>query len=113
MTLAASKGVAASSLSLATTGTGAAVAIPSTFDNSFFVITGAGTISGGTVILEEADSDTYAGTWSQLTSITASTLTGGAQQVFHVFGNMRVVRARISSNIIGGGTISVDVYGAQ
>lgn len=72
-----------------------------------------GTTSGGTILIEEADwSDLempYSGTWSLISSITASSFTAGAQLAYHTtapaaFGFTRV---RISSAITGGGTITV------
>ncbi len=75
-----------------------------------FYFTSIGTTSGGTILIEEADytdsTQPYSGTWSQVTSISASTFTGGAQIAYHVtdcaYGFLRV---RISSTITGGGTI--------
>lgn len=78
-----------------------------------FYLTSIGTTSGGTVLLEEADWDEgqekpYAGTWSQITSIAASTFTGTVTLAYHVGPNCYgAVRARISSAITGGGTITV------
>lgn len=70
-----------------------------------------GTTSGGTILIEEADytpgTQVYAGTWSQIASILASSFTGGAQIAYHItdcaYG---FVRVRISSAITGGGTIT-------
>jgi hypothetical protein len=95
------------SLAAATTGTGASVDVGNGNYVTFYV-TGTGTITGGTIILEESDLKSYAGTWSQLQSVTASSLSGGVVQAFHFAGAIAWVRARISSNITGGGT--VDVY---
>ena len=72
----------------------------------------AGTTSGGTVLIEEAewDPDTeevYTGTWSEVQSIAASSFSGTASTMIHLppeaYG---FVRVRISSAITGGGTIS-------
>lgn len=76
-----------------------------------------GTTSGGTLIIEEAYYDpnsepTYAGTWSQIASVSASAFTGGAQQVYHVTqASCFALRVRISSTITGGGTVSVWAWG--
>lgn len=80
-----------------------------------FYLASQGTTSGGTVILEEADwandsEKQYEGTWSQIASIAASTFTGTAQLAYHLSPNAYgAVRARISSAITGGGTITVTV----
>ncbi len=105
------KGVATSLLPLlTTTGTGDSVAVPITSQHPRFHVRGAGTITGGTIIIEEALDPDYAGTWSQITSIAASGLTGGAEQVIHlVDATLGSVRARISSNITGGGSVSADL----
>ena len=109
MSLASSKGIEVLSLSAATTGTGTSVNIPISSNNPRINVRGVGTISGGTLILEEASSPAYTGTWSQLLSITASALTGGAEQVVHILGTLGAVRGRISSNITGGGSVTVGV----
>ena len=94
--------------SAATTGNGSAGSVE---DRGTVYVVGAGTISGGTVVIEEAHSEDYSGTWSSLQTITASALTGGAVQAIHVSGFYRAVRARISSTITGGGTISATLEG--
>lgn len=99
------------SLSLATTGTGTTISFHDC-RQVFWTVEGAGTISGGTVKIESAASADYAGTWNEIDSITASTLTGGA-----AYANTTPMtgggffRARISSNITGGGTITVSING--
>lgn len=76
-----------------------------------------GTTSGGTIIFEEADWDNlatapYAGTWSQIASIAASSFTGTASTMYHVSPNaFSYVRIRISSDITGGGTITASLRG--
>lgn len=86
----------------------------STYTYVTFYLQSTGTTSGGTVSLEEADYDattgTYSGTWSVISAIAASSFTGGAQTAYHVQATaFAVVRARISSAITGGGTVSVTV----
>ena len=72
-----------------------------------------GTTSGGTLLIEEAyydgDKDpVYAGTWSQIASVAASSFTGTAQVAYHVAATRyKYVRVRISSDITGGGTVTV------
>lgn len=77
-----------------------------------------GTTSGGAVSIEEAYFDpavlagqNYTGTWSVIQSVSASTFTGGAQVIVHVTGSVWAIRARISSAITGGGTVSAWAYG--
>jgi hypothetical protein len=111
MTVATLKGQTTELLpALTTTGTGVAVSVPISSKCPRFHVRGAGTISGGTIIIEEALSPDYTGTWSQIQSIAASGLTGGAEQVIHLIDStISAVRARISSNITGGGSVSVDL----
>lgn len=71
---------------------------------------GAGTVSGGTVVVEEAHDETYAGTWSVIQSVTASTL-NGAGLAIHIGGYVAALRVRVSSAITGGGSIGVKVGG--
>jgi len=105
----ARRGVSETLQSLATTGNGTAFTANPVAQNHTVVVTGVGTISGGTVSIEEADTESYTGTWSVLATITASALTGGAQQITHIAGLLQAVRARVSSNITGGGTISASL----
>lgn len=95
------------------TNTPQGVAVPASRTRCNFEIVGTGTISSGTVVLEENGQDpNYAGTWSQITSISASTLTGGASQVVHIEGSMVFVRWRISVAIGGGGSVAGFAYAA-
>ena len=111
MTIAASmKGVSVNLLS-AVTGTVSSdsIALPITSYYPQIIITGSGTISGGTVLIEESDEDEYTGTWSLIQSITASGLNGGAKQIVHILATVRFIRVRVSSAILGGGNISADL----
>lgn len=77
-----------------------------------FWIKGTGTTSSGVITLEEADYDfqtdgQYTGTWSPITTVNASDVTGGAQKAVHVTGNSHWIRPRISTVIGGGGSITV------
>ncbi len=94
-----------------TTGTSRPVQVQNQGIGTFYV-RGIGTTSGGTILIEEADwgpqEPPYTGTWSQIASIAASSVTGNQQLATHpensVYG---WVRARISSPITGGGTVYV------
>lgn len=88
-----------------TSGTGAVVQLTSGRVQLWAVLTGSGTITGGTVVLEESDDQSYAGTWSQIASLTASGLTGGAKQVVQRVGPACFTRWRVTSAITGGGTV--------
>ena len=110
MAVATVKGQTIALFAAATTGTGTAVAVPITSQHQRVTLTGAGTIAGGTLILEEANLDTYAGTWSTLYTLTGTALSGGAQQVVHIFGTLGFIRARVGTNFSGaGGSIAAEI----
>jgi hypothetical protein len=80
-------------------------------------VEGTGTISGGVITIEEASyeaSTTYAGTWSELETVDASMVTGGAQLAVHLQpGAYGFIRARVSTAITGGGSVSVYLEGGE
>jgi len=94
-----------------TTGNGTAVVPGPRVKNHSVYIMGSGTTSGGAISIEEATDPAYAGTWSVIQSVNASTVTGTAQSVVHFTASCRAIRARVSSNITGGGSIQVDYRG--
>jgi len=103
-----SRGIALTLQTAATTGNGVVATIrPGTKDITI-TVTGAGTISGGTVSIEEASSESYAGTWSIMEDFPATDLTGGAQKVLHFKGRYNAIRCRLAS-IAGGGTVSSEL----
>jgi len=75
-------------------------------------VTGAGTTSSGVVTIETADfnpsnESTYTGTWSAITTVNASDVTGGATKFIGLpVAGYSQIRTRISTVIGGGGTIS-------
>lgn len=74
---------------------------------SFYVV-GVGTTSSGVITFEEAPTKGYTGTWSSISTMNASDVTGGATKAYHAtVSSFAVVRARISTAIGGGGTIAV------
>ena len=83
------------------------------YSNVTIYLKGEGTISAGTLIVEEADYvDAYAGSWSDITGdvpIDCTEVTGGAQKAYQVpIGAYGYLRARIGTTISGaGGSISV------
>lgn len=72
------------------------------------------TISGGVITIEEADmnpatlaSEYYTGTWSPITTVTASDVSDNKQKAVHLpSGSYGFIRTRISTAISGGGDIS-------
>lgn len=92
----------------ATTGNGTAVDVSKAYAVTIYC-DGTGTVSGGVITIEESRDTAYAGTWSSVTTITASTLSGGADVAIHLSGIYVAVRARISSNITGGGTVTCEL----
>jgi len=82
------------------------------YKNLTIYVTGTGTIASGVITIEEADfnpstESDYSGTWSVITTVTASGVTGGAQQAIHLTPSAySQVRTRISTAIGGGGSVS-------
>lgn len=84
-----------------------------------FYITGTGTTSSGVITLDEMlplydplnnnrEEQPYGGTPSAITTVNASTVSGDNQSAIHVaVGAYGFVRARISTAVGGGGSISV------
>lgn len=90
--------------SAATTGNGNTVnfrGLGGTFEYS---VEPSGTVSGGTIQFESAPYESYAGTWDAIgTAITPATGTLVSHQVV---GRYNAVRARITSDITGGGSVT-------
>ena len=83
------------------------------YQNMSIYVTGTGTTSSGVVTIETADINPaflaagYTGTWSPITTVNASDVSGGKQKVITVSGIAYCfVRTRITTIIGGGGTIS-------
>ena len=100
----------------ATTGNGQVAHIGNQVRSLTFFVTGAGTITAGTVVLEEAPQQSpfqfpYTGTWSEIQTVALAGLSGGEVQAVHIEGSFADVRARISADVEGGGTVSVEVQG--
>lgn len=109
MTASTQRGIPTSLLPLlTTTGTGVAVVIPISARNVRVHVRGVGAIGAGTLIIEEALDPAFTGTWSQLASITATTLANGVEQVFHFIGTIAAIRIRVSVNVTVG-TVSADI----
>ena len=97
----------ATSLSAVSTGTGTAVAVNHLRQASWYIV-GAGTVSGGVVKIETAHASDFTGTWSELDSLDfgVDALTNKTYWQTSP-GHLLFVRGRVSSNVTGGGTISV------
>lgn len=65
--------------------------------------------SSGVVKIETADSEDYAGTWAVLATVTWAA--DATVQYVALTGALRAVRARISTAIGGGGTVTVRMVG--
>lgn len=75
-------------------------------------VEGAGTIAGGTLKIESnANSPSYSGTWNELDSIDLTTLSGGKAYHNTYPGMLAFVRARLSINVTGGGSVTVRING--
>ncbi len=99
-----------------TTGNGGIYPLHSRNARTTIVLQSIGTTSGGTISIEEAYYPSsigvsYAGTWSVIQAVSASSFTGTAQLVVHVMAPVWAIRTRISSTITGGGTVAAWVWG--
>lgn len=94
--------------SAATTGNGTAVQLNGQGREVTFYIYGTGTVSAGAVQCEESHDATYTGTWAAIG--TAQTVVSNAVVVVHATACAGAVRARVSTNVTGGGTVTVDLF---
>jgi hypothetical protein len=84
------------------------------YSNLSIYVKGADTTSSGVVTIETADYDPanaadviYTGTWSPITTVNASDVSGGKQKVITISNIAYTwVRTRISTVIGGGGTVN-------
>jgi len=79
------------------------------------VLQSTGTTSTGVITLEEAyypvPETPYGGTWSTLTTVNASTFSGGKQVVIHIVNySIWSLRVRISTVIGGGGSVTATAW---
>ncbi len=101
----------AQSLTEATTGTGTVKAL-NDCRQVWWIVTGNGTISDGTLVIETSNVQDYSGTWNEWDSIDLTTLTGGEK-----YWNSQptsgggFVRARVSETVAGGGSVSCEING--
>lgn len=107
--VASRKGIPVALITNLTTGTSEAIAIPITSKHLLISLSGTGTITAGTLLIEESNSFDLAGIWSQLYSATLTGVTAGATQILHFKGTFNFIRARFSANVTGGGNVSATV----
>lgn len=94
-----------------TTGTGAAIdcrglQLVTAYQTSY------GTTTGGTILIETAPISGYTGTWSQAASLDPNDTTGGKTKGTALpIGAYSWVRARVSSDVTGGGTVAIRLTG--
>jgi len=74
--------------------------------HTFYIETSNATVSAGAVTLETARTTTFAGTWAPLT--TAITPVQNAVSTFTYTGALLAVRARVSTSVTGGATVTVE-----
>lgn len=94
--------------SLATSGNGNAVQLNGLAREHVIYIYGIGTIAGGAVQLEEAHDKDYTGAWAAIGA--AVTVVDATVKIVRITGCIGAVRARVSTNITGGGTVTVELY---
>lgn len=105
----AMRGVSAALQSAATTGNGIALALSPDFKNHRVNISGSAGIASGTVQIESAEANDYAGTWSPIAG-GPITVPVSSQLDINFSGVYKNIRARISANIVGG-TVTVIYQG--
>lgn len=85
---------------------------PSQTQYGVVYVEGTGTIASGVVTIEEAAAPDYGGTWSVLSTVTGSVISGGACQAVHFPGVYGAIRVRVSTTIAGGGSVTFRVLTA-
>ena len=108
MTIAAMSSVPFKQQDAAATGNGTVLAVPPSFRNHTWIITGASGVNAGAIQIESSNDPADAGTWAPLTA-SPTTVVASADVIVQVVGLLNFVRARISTTISGGGSPSVTV----
>lgn len=111
-------GVALQLLTAAVSATSPAIAPPPSFRDHTFVITGAGTVTTGAVVIESGtDPFGDVGTWAAIVSVggvaNPATVVSGTDILINYHGLLPFVRARTSTALTGGGTVTVTYTGAK
>lgn len=91
-------------LDAVTTGTGTEFQVNGGKLLKVFFQPSAGTVSAGAVTIEEAYATGYTGTWSPIGS--AQTLASTTTQVLIFEGPFKAIRARVTTNVTGGATVT-------
>ena len=91
-----------------TTGNGDTIALPPSFRNHTFIITGAAGVSAGAIQIEASNSPLDANVWGPVVAAPI-TVVAGQDTIIEVVGLFNFIRARISTTISGGGAPSVTV----
>jgi hypothetical protein len=95
-----------------TSGNGTVLAIPPSFRNHSWIITGNGVITGGDVQLETGtDPNLDTNIWAPIN--VAIAVLPGVDQLVQYQGILGFVRARISAAVTGGGSVTVTYLGAK
>lgn len=110
--VAAMSGVPFKQQDAATSGNGTVLALPPSFRNHTWIITGAGTVTTGTVQIEASNDPADAGTWVAIGALT--TILSGVDLMITATGLLNFVRARIVTAVTGaGGSVTVLYEGAK
>ena len=102
------------SLNGVTTGTGTPIAMQDCRQISW-TVKGVGIVTGGTVKIECADTQDYSGAWMELDSLDLSSpvLTDSLYQSTYPGSVGGFFRGRVSSDVTGGGTVTVSFNGLK
>lgn len=103
---AAMSGVEIDLLTAVTTGTGTPIAIPSSFRNHTILCKAATGVTAGTIVVEASNDPNDAGTWALLNTFT---IAAAGDQIYQNAGLLQFVRARVTTNVSGGGAPSATV----
>lgn len=95
-------------LDAVTTGTSGVVGTNGRGREHVFYIYGAGTVSAGAVTIEEAHSSSYSGTWDAVAA--AVTVVSSTVDTVRVTGCFGALRARVTTDVTGGGSVSVEYF---
>ncbi len=112
MTVAAMSGVLIKLQDATTTGNGTVIACPPSFIHHNFMITGAGTVTTGTIQIETSNDPVDTGTWAAIGALT--TILSAIDLLIEYEGRLNFVRARIVTGVTGaGGNVTVVYEGGK
>ena len=94
-----------------TSGNGTILALPPSFRNHTWIITGAGTVTTGTIQIEASNDPTDTGVWAAVGALT--TILSATDLMITATGLLNFVRARIVTSVTGGGNVTVIYEGAK